>query len=244
MRGDICQLYHIPMREPSYNPIRLLRTYKGTYGTVRYAGFTPEAEVMALGGDDAKIRVYPIPGVKKMNRITTLVGLRAQTRGCWIGGETELDILAVDSSGMVCIWQQDYHRTELEFDLETSPRFFSPNLLKRLRKQAREEIIELEEKEDEVMASDNSDSESESDDDEMIRFRRTYKDFVNPKGEKASPLMSADYHQKSRMLACGHQNGSFSLFEVHWASDASQQASLIEMQARVRESFQSGCLST
>ena len=35
-RGDLCQLYYVPMKEPSYNPIKLLRTYRGTYGSVRH----------------------------------------------------------------------------------------------------------------------------------------------------------------------------------------------------------------
>ena len=83
---------------------------------------------------------------------------------------------------------------------------------------------------DVVMDSDDSEGSDEEEDDQVIRYRRTYKDFINQKGEKASPVASADYHQKSKMLAVGHQNGSFSLFEVHWAADAAQQANLIEMQ--------------
>ena len=84
---------------------------------------------------------------------------------------------------------------------------------------------------DEVVDSSSSDEEDDEDDDEtVVKYRRTYKDFINQKGQRAVPLTAADYHHKSRMLAVGHSNGDFALFEVHWAADAAAQGSLIEMQ--------------
>ena len=73
---------------------------------------------MALGSNDSKVRVYTIPNIKNMSRINTLIGCKGPIKGCWVGGETGLDVIAVDQIGMVCMWQQDYQRTELEFELD------------------------------------------------------------------------------------------------------------------------------
>ena len=71
---------------------------------------------------------------------------------------------------MVATWQQDYLLSELDFNLSTPPRFFSPSLLKKLRKKAQAQIDEIEQDEgdDVVMDSDDSD-DSESDDDDQVR---------------------------------------------------------------------------
>ena len=73
---------------------------------------------MALGSNDSKVRVYTIPNIKNMSRINTLIGCKGPIKGCWVAGETGLDVIAVDQIGMVCMWQQDYQRTELEFELD------------------------------------------------------------------------------------------------------------------------------
>ena len=242
-RGDICQLYYVPMKEPSYNPIRLLRTYRGTYGAIRHVTSSTESEIIGLGSDDSKVRIYPVPMIKRMPRTTTLIGCRSAIMGCWIGGNTGLDVFAIDASGMICIWQQDYHRNELEFELETKSLFFSPKILKKLRNEVKNKLEEIE---DENMETDdviedvdaskgesNSDNESESEseeEDDRIRYRRTFKDFVNKKGEKAFPVVAADYHPESRILASGHENGIFSIFEINFATDSSEQGSITEIQ--------------
>ena len=80
---------------------------------------------MALGSNDSKVRVYTIPNIKNMSRINTLIGCKGPIKGCWVAGETGLDVIAVDQIGMVCMWQQDYQRTELEFELDVRKRSVS-----------------------------------------------------------------------------------------------------------------------
>ena len=85
---------------------------------LRSISYSKESEIMALGSNDSKVRVYTIPNIKNMSRINTLIGCKGPIKGCWIGGETGLDVIAVDQIGMVCMWQQDYQRNELEFELD------------------------------------------------------------------------------------------------------------------------------
>ena len=79
------------------------------------------------------------------------------------------------------------------------------------------------------MNSEKSESSDEESDDEItqIKYRRTFKDFVNQKGETNSPVVAADYHSKLKLLACAHDNGIFALFEINWATDASEYGSNI-----------------
>ena len=231
------------MKEPSYNPIRLLRTYRGTYGAIRHVSSSVESEVLALGSDDSKVRVYPIPKIKSMPKAVTLIGCRSKIMGCWISGKTGLDVVAIDQSGMVCIWQQDYYRNELEFELDTKPLYFSPSIYAKLRKEVKSKIetIEVQDvEEDQTMEdietdtgaiSEDSKSDSESDEeDPIIKYRRVFKDFVNKKGEKSYPVVAADYHAESQILASAHENGYFTIFEINWAPDASERGSITELQ--------------
>lgn len=89
-----------------------------------------------------------------------------------------------------------------------------------------------------IESGDESDDSSESgseDEIERIKYRRTYKDFVNQKGERASPVVAADYNSKLRLIACAHENGVFALFEMNWAADASEYGSLIQVQRLTME---------
>ena len=86
-----------------------------------------------------------------------------------------------------------------------------------------------EEKKEESGQESGNSSESESEDEiERIKYRRTFKDFVNQKGERAFPVVAADYNSKLRLIACAHENGVFALFEMNWAADASEYGSLIQ----------------
>ena len=98
-----------------------LKELRNRFGTLkRSISYSKESEIMALGSNDSKVRVYTIPNIKNMSRINTLIGCKGPIKGCWVGGETGLDVIAVDQIGMVCMWQQDYQRTELEFSLDVS----------------------------------------------------------------------------------------------------------------------------
>ena len=241
-RGDIAQLYYCPMREPSYNPISLLRTFKGSYGAVRHCDWTAESEVLVLGSDDSKCRVYPVPRINKMPNCTTLIGCRAAVMGCWLGGKTGMDVLAIDQDGLVCTWQTDFAPDELELDFKrTRTQMFAPNVYRRhLIKREPESEPEIEPQTEEeierIKESDEEESESEDDSSdeeiERIKYRRTHKDFINQKGERASPVVAADFHKGLNLLACAHANGLFSLHEINWAADASEYGSFIQVRNR------------
>ena len=202
-----------------------------------------QSEVMVLGSDDSKCRVYPVPRIEKMPTCTTLIGCRSSIKGCWMGGKTGMDVLAVDADGMVCTWQTDYSPDELKYDLKRTRReMFAPSVLKRLRIKS-EAVVEIPsdtEENDDTEITENSSSEEDSSDDEpdQIKYRRTFKDFVNQKGERASPVVAADYNEKLRLLACAHENGIFALFEIGWAEDASEYGNLIQVQRLTMENSQ------
>lgn len=254
-RGDIAQLYYCPMKEPSYNPMQLLRTFIGSYGSVRHIAWSAKSDVVALGSDDTKVRVYPIPKIHKMPTCTTLIGCRGNIMGTWVGGKTGIDVLAIDRDGMVCTWQTDFTPDELEYDFKTTRKvMFSPQRWKQYDAQQNEiidvddepeneEAEELESAPDEVgeMKDEDDDEEESSDDDEieMIKYRRTFKDYVNQKGERASAVAAADYHPKLNILAVGHESGIFSIWEINWALDASEYGSVIQVQRLSMENMSS-----
>jgi len=199
-RGDIAQLYYCPMKEPSYNPMQLLRTFIGSYGAVRHISWSQKSDIVALGSEDTKVRVYPIPKIHKMPTCTTLVGCRGNIVGTWVGGKTGMDVLAVDREGMVCIWQTDFEPDELEYDFKTTRKvMFSPARWKDHARKALESIKIEDEEENDEKSEDNEENtnqpdqvgeKKENDDDESsdeedlecIKYRRTFKDYVNQKG--------------------------------------------------------------
>ena len=65
-----------------------MRTFRGCYGPIRHVAWSKDSEVVALGSDDSKCRIYPVPRIDKMPTCTTLVGCSSPIMGCWIGGIT------------------------------------------------------------------------------------------------------------------------------------------------------------
>ena len=87
---------------------------------------------------------------------------------------------------------------------------------------------------------ENGDDESSDEEDlECIKYRRTFKDYVNQKGERHSPVAAADYHAKLNILAVGHENGTFAIWEVNWAIDASEDGSILQVQKLSMENLSS-----
>ena len=163
-RGDIAQLYYCPMKEPSYNPMQLLRTFIGSYGAVRHISWSRKSDIVALGSEDTKVRVYPIPKIHKMPTCTTLVGCRGNIVGTWVGGKTGMDVLAVDREGMVCIWQTDFEPDELEYDFKTTRKvMFSPARWKDSARQALESIKIEDEEENDEKSEDNEENANQPD---------------------------------------------------------------------------------
>ena len=78
--------------------------------------------------------------------------------------------------------------------------------------------------------SEDSSDEDSSDEDLQIRYTRTFKDFVNKKGQRASDVVAADYNPKNNILGCAHADGSFCLFEITFAVDRSERGSIQEVQ--------------
>ena len=80
-----------------------------------------------------------------------------------------------------------------------------------------------------ILVGEKREQDESSDEEELecIKYRRTYKDYVNQKGERHSPVAAADYHAKLNILAVGHESGAFAIWEINWALDASEDGSMI-----------------
>ena len=86
------------------------------------------------------------------------------------------------------------------------------------------------EEKDSESSEGDSESEDSSDEDLQIRYTRTFKDFVNKKGQRVSDVVAADYNPKNNILGCAHADGSFCLFEITFAVDRSERGSIQEVQ--------------
>lgn len=89
------------------------------------------------------------------------------------------------------------------------------------------------------MKKDDGEESSDEEELEVIKYRRTFKDYVNQKGERHSPVAAADYHAKLNILAVGHENGTFAIWEINWALDASEDGNIIQVQKLSMENLSS-----
>ena len=185
-------------------PFTMERVLKGAYDFTTCLDWSSCSRILAVGSRDMTVRIYALSSFSNLS-VCCLGGSSDPVVGAFFETNS-LDIYSVARGGQLQVWESSIELEDLK------PKANDSKKEKKKEKDEDEDDIkeEGEKKADEITADDSTGKEG------RMVYKRSARHYLRDhlEGSNGAELTCADFHQKTKILVTGFNNGAFLLLSL------------------------------
>ena len=187
-----------------FSPFTMERVLKGAYDFTTCLDWSSCSRILAVGSRDMTVRIYALASFSNLS-VCCLGGSSDPVVGAFFETKS-LDIYSVARGGQLQVWESSIELEDLK------PLEANTKRKKKKEKDDDEDDVkeEGEKKADEITADDTTGKES------RMVYKRSARHYLRDhlEGSSGAELTCANFHQKTKILVTGFNNGAFLLLSL------------------------------